>query len=55
MITQAAGTAVYLVHLMSFRIKAKDEAEARRKAILKLKKGLTAEQIEEIEEDEEQF
>lgn len=47
----------YLVHLKSFRIKARNEKEAQRKAEARLKIGFKIPDlmIEEVEEDEEQF
>ena len=47
----------YLVHLKSFCIRARSEAEAQRKAEERLMKGFTLPelQIESVEEDECQF
>lgn len=47
----------YLVHLKSFRIRAKSEKEAQKKAEARLSKGFTLPEtiIEDVEEDEEQF
>lgn len=47
----------YIVHLKSFRIKARNEEEAQKKAEQKLIKGFKIPDlmIDEVEEDEEQF